>query len=124
MQKKIERKESIVTINIPFQKTKFINYTLVSLVIFIIAYALGGKFPSIGNFAVFIIGVYFLPTAIVYDLTSEYETEFKVPKIHHPRRFSTMLLNVLFGWTFIGWLFSLKMALTPGQLEVTKVEFI
>jgi hypothetical protein len=35
-----------------------------------------------------------------------------------------LTLNILTGWTVIGWFIALYLALTPGLLEVAKFEYI
>lgn len=118
--RKIVTKE---TIFIPFQKEKFIVYSLGSLGLVFFSYFLMGIFPQIGNFPILILIAYFIPSIVGFDLFSDYEVTYKIPKLKNPNRGIVLVINLLTGWTIIGWFIALKMSLTPGLVNVEKVIF-
>jgi hypothetical protein len=124
MQQKTKRIESVELLNIKFKKAAFVNYTIISIVFIAISLYLIELIPVLGIFKLFLIFIYFLPTGVAFDIFSDYDKEYNVPKLKHPNRIFITLVNLILGWTILGWLISLKMALTPGQVEVRKIDFI
>jgi len=123
----MEKLEKIVTtqqISISFQKKEFITYVIFSIIAYVASIVLGMMFPAIGNFPIIILVVYLIPAMISFDLFTMYEKEYKIPKLLHPKRVFITALNIALGWTVIGWIICLKMALTPGTVEVIRVEYI
>lgn len=121
---KLEKLVTTVQLEIPFQKKEFNTYTIFSIIGFVASLVLTMMFPAIGNFPVIIITIYFIPAMISFDIIGMYEKEYKVPKLLHPKRVFITALNIALGWTVIGWIICLKMALTPGTVEVIRVEYI
>jgi len=121
---KLEKLVTTVQLEIPFQKKEFITYTIFSIIGFVASLVLTMMFPAIGNFPVIIITIYFIPSMFSFDIIGMYKEEYKIPKLLHPNRFFITALNIALGWTVIGWIICLKMALTPGKVEVIRVEYI
>jgi hypothetical protein len=77
---------------------------LALLAIGVAAEAMGGVALWIGGVAFFVlgIGIYFLPAFIASER-------------RHPNRYSIFIINLFFGWTFVGWVACLAWALSNKE---------
>ena len=70
-----------------------------------------------------VLGVYFMPSVLAYDLTSYYQDSHSAPHIKNPNAFVILLLNLTLGWTLVVWVLCLFLSVKPGTVKYTKVEY-
>lgn len=112
-------------INLPFQKGKFIQWLFFSITTAALCFYLTGlSIPIIsGTSLLFLIGIYFLPTFVAYDFFSLYNEDQNIPKLKNPKRILVLLINIILGFTVIGWIIALYMSFNPGVTRVMIVEY-
>lgn len=119
----MEKFTETIELNLPFQKNKFFTLLIAGVVLYALGYGIT-LIPKIGFTGLILIAIcYFFPALTSFDFSNNYQDEFKVEKLYHPKRHLITLLNVIFGWTFIGWIILLWWACTPGRVTVEKVTY-
>jgi len=112
-------------INLPFQKDKFIQWLIFSIIIAPLCFYLSQLSIRIisGTSLLLLIGIYFIPTFIAYDFFSLYNEDQNIPQLKNPKRIVVLLINIILGFTVIGWVIALYVAFNPGITRVTIVEY-
>lgn len=119
----LEKIETILKIEIPFTWQNFIKFILISILGLIIGYFLTLIKPIALTGLLMFLFVMLLPIFIGFDFFALYQQTHNVPKLLHPKRWQIFFLTLFLSWTVIGWLFALKISITPGQVEVLKVTY-
>ena len=114
---------SDITIEIPFQRTKFFVTVMVSFAFSAIAYA--AIYINITKMiGIIMFGtIYFMPTFVAFDLLNSYNADYKIEKLKHPNRHLIFWLNLLLGSTIVGWLVTLTLAYKPGLTQTQRVDY-
>ena len=119
----LEKIETVININIPFSWQYFIGFVILAIIFSSIGYLLTLIEPiALTGWGIYL-AVMLIPIVVGFDLFAMYQESHDVPKLLHPKRWQIIFITLFTGWTVIGWLVALAIAVTPGSVEVLKVTY-
>lgn len=119
----MQRIVSDITIDLPFQKSKFLVMLAVNSTLCAIGLA-ALQIDFLATTGVVILAtVYFMPTCVAFDLLSSYSNDYKIEKLNHPRRHLILWMNLTLGITIIGWIVTMALAFKPGLTHTQRVDY-
>ena len=119
----LEKIETVININIPFSWQYFIGFVILAIIFSSIGYFLTLIEPiALTGWGIYLAAM-LIPIVVGFDLFAMYQESHDVPKLLHPKRWQIIFITLFTGWTVIGWLVALAIAVTPGSVEVLKVTY-
>ena len=119
----LEKIETVIKINIPFSWKHFIGFVITAVIFSSIGYLLTLIEPiALTGWGIYL-AMMLLPIFVGFDSFAMYQKSHDVPKLLHPKRWQIIFITLFTGWTVIGWLVALAIAVTPGSVEVLKVTY-
>ena len=119
----LEKIETVININIPFSWQYFIGFVILAIIFSSIGYFLTLIEPiALTGWGIYL-AMMLLPIFVGFDSFAMYQKSHDVPKLLHPKRWQIIFITLFTGWTVIGWLVALVIAVTPGSVEVLKVTY-
>ena len=119
----LEKIETVIKINIPFSWKHFIRFVITAIIFSSIGYLLTLIEPiALTGWGIYL-AMMLLPIFVGFDSFAMYQKSHDVPKLLHPKRWQIIFITLFTGWTVIGWLVALAIAVTPGSVEVLKVTY-
>ena len=119
----LEKIETVININIPFSWQYFLGFVIFAIIFSSIGYLLTLIEPiALTGWGIYL-AVMLIPIVVGFDLFAIYQNSHDVPKLLHPKRWQIIFITLFTGWTVIGWLVALAIAVTPGSVEVLKVTY-
>lgn len=125
MTQKLKKITTEKVINFPFQKVKFYQWLFFSIISALVFFYLANlAVPYIsGTSSLCLIIIYLIPTLVAFDLFSLYNDDQNIPQLKNPKRILVLLINILLGFTIVGWMIALYIAFNPGVTRVTIVKY-
>lgn len=127
---RVEVKKTLEAFSSPVQLMEVVQYFLSSLLVAMAAVYIPEAFPSdfplqpmlklLG--AIVLLALVFLPSFIAFDVFDRFSDEGFVTVLH-PSRHIIWPLNLVFGWTGLGWLFLLIWSLNLPRVHIERVEY-
>ena len=119
----LEKIETVININIPFSWQYFLGFVILAIIFSSIGYLLTLIEPiALTGWGIYL-AMMLLPIFVGFDSFAIYQNSHDVPKLLHPKRWQIIFITLFTGWTVIGWLVALAIAVTPGSVEVLKVTY-
>ena len=119
----LEKIETVINTNIPFSWQYFLGFVILAIIFSSIGYLLTLIEPiALTGWGIYL-AVMLIPIVVGFDLFAIYQKSHDVPKLLHPKRWQIIFITLFTGWTVIGWLVALAIAVTPGSVEVLKVTY-
>ena len=119
----LEKIETVIKINIPFSWQYFIGFVILDIIFSSIGYFLTLIEPiALTGWGIYLAAM-LIPIVVGFDLFAMYQESHDVPKLLHPKRWQIIFITLFTGWTVIGWLVALAIAVTPGSVEVLKITY-
>ena len=119
----LEKIETVININIPFSWQYFLGFVILAIIFSSIGYFLTLIEPiALTGWGIYLAAM-LIPIVVGFDLFAMYQESHDVPKLLHPKRWQIIFITLFTGWTVIGWLVALVIAVTPGSVEVLKVTY-
>jgi hypothetical protein len=119
----LEKIETVININIPFSWQYFIGFVILAIIFSSIGYFLTLIEPiALTGWGIYLAAM-LIPIVVGFDLFAMYQESHDVPKLLHPKRWQIIFITLFTGWTVIGWLVALAIAVTPGSVEVLKITY-
>ena len=120
----LEKIETVININIPFSWQYFLGFVIFAIIFSSIGYLLTLIEPiALTGWGIYLAAM-LIPIVVGFDLFAMYQESHDVPKLLHPKRWQIIFITLFTGWTVIGWLVALAIAVTPGSVEVIKVTYL
>lgn len=125
MTQKLKKITTEKIINLPFQKVKFFQWSLFSIALAVACFYLATlSIPLISGTSILCLAIiYLIPTLVAFDLFSLYNGDQNIPQLKNPKRILVLLINILLGFTIVGWMIALYIAFNPGVTRVTIVKY-
>ena len=127
---RVEVKKTLEAFSSPVQLTEVIQYLLFSLLVAMAAVYIPEAFPS--DFplqpmlklmgAIVFLALVFLPSFVAFDVFDRFSDEGFVTVLH-PSRHIIWPLNLLLGWTVLGWVLLLIWSLNLPLVHIERVEY-